>query len=159
MKHCLGLLLSLFLIACSNTTTTTTAADDDGDNGPLTVKLSLRDNFEQESTGFMQGETIEFLLEVTNTTSDAITLSFTSGNQYEFTVNTLDGQTLWNSSADVAFIQAFTEVIIQAGDTHEVTETWDQSFLGGGGLTIGDYVAVGSMLDQSPAAEFAFSIQ
>lgn len=152
MNYFLVLLLSLVLVSCGG------SSDSDNDQ-QLETKLILRDSFRQESDSFIQGENIEFLLTVTNNSSDPLTLNFLDGQQYDFYINSSIDTEVWRWSADKAFTQALTELVIQAGESIEISQVWNQTLAGGGVISIGNYFAFGSLLDQSPEAEFNFSIQ
>ena len=144
------LLLSIFIVSCRNS--------DSGDT-TLQVNLILRDTFSQESSSFIQGEAIEFFLTATNTTNKPITLTFGSAQQYDFYITSTLGTEVWRWSADKVFAAVITQLIIPAQSTVEATETWDQTLMAGGNIPIGNYTAFGSFKDQSPIAQFSFSVQ
>jgi len=129
------------------------------DDTAIQVNLVLRDTFSQESSSFIQGETIEFYLKATNTTNEPITLNFSSSQQYDFCIESTSGDGVWRWSADMAFLTVNTKLILPAQSAVEATETWDQTLLTGGNLAIGSYTAFGSFLDQTPTAQFNFTIQ
>jgi hypothetical protein len=70
-----------------------------------------------------------------------------------------NGTEIWRWSDERAFTQASTELVIQAGETVQVSALWDQSLIGGGIVSMGDYIAYGSLVEQSPEANYQFSIQ
>jgi len=142
------LFLLIIISGCSNS-----------DDSPIQVNLILRNTFSQESNSFIQGEAIGFLLTTTNTTNEPITLNFTSSQQYDFCIETTSGAEVWRWSADKGFLTVLTQLILPVQGAVEATQSWDQTLLAGGNLAIGSYTAFGSFLDQTPTAQFNFTIQ
>jgi hypothetical protein len=58
----------------------------------------------------------------------------------------------------MSFIQSRTELVIPGGGTVEVSIIWNQELSGGEAISIGNYAAFGSFLDQSPEAQIGFTI-
>ena len=144
--------------------------NDETEKPQLQVHLTLLDVFGQKSDGFIQGENIEFSLAITNNADEAVTLHFISTLQYDFYIKSSSDTEIWRWSVGKCFGDALTEWVVPALETVVVTETWDQTlhdpeFLGcvqppgGENIAIGRYTAFGSFLDQSPKAEFNFTIQ
>ena len=148
------LLFSFLLVSCGGS-----SDSDDSNNSQLQVSLILRDIFDQESDSFIQGEEIELFLEITYNGSETVTLNFNSGQQYDFYILSSEETELWRWSDGKGFTQALTELVIPAGETFAVTEVWDQTLPGDEIIAIGSYTVFGSFLDQSPEAEFSFTIQ
>lgn len=69
------------------------------------------------------GDTVRLTLQVTNAASTPVTLSFPSGQAYDFAV-LRGGETLWAWSADRTFIQALREETLAPGETRTYAETW-----------------------------------
>ena len=145
---------SIILSGCGNSS----SGNNQGDQ-KLELGLILRDAFTQESNSFVQGENIEFFLVATNNSSNTITLNFIDTQQYDFYISSSTNTEIWRWSADKVFGDALTELVIQAGDSIEISEIWDQSLPGGGTIAIGSYSAAGSLLDQSQEVQFGFTIQ
>ena len=145
-------LLPFLLIGCGG-------SNNDSQDPLLQTRLVLQDVFSQESNRFAQGETITLSLTLTNYSDEAVTLNFTSGQQYDFYVVSNQGAEIWRWSGDRAFTDALTELLVPGKESIEVEVIWDQTLLIEQQLPIGDYIAFGSFLDQSPVAEVGFTIQ
>lgn len=143
-----ALLLFIVLSGCNNS-----------DTSPIQTKLILRDKFSQESSSFTQGEPIEFVLTSTNTTNEPITLNFGSTQQFDFYIKSASGAEIWRWSADRVFATVITSFTIPAYGTKEAAETWNQALSTGGNIPVGSYTAYGSFLDQTPTAQFSFTIE
>lgn len=68
-------------------------------------------------------DTVRLTLQVTNATEAPLTLSFPSGQTYDFAV-LRGGETLWTWSADRSFIQVLRDETLAAGETRTYTEHW-----------------------------------
>jgi hypothetical protein len=89
------------------------ASGSGGDASPLVASLSVQP----------AADSVRLLLQVTNTATAPVRLSFSSGQTYDFTVRA-GGTTLWTWSADRTFIQALRTETLAAGETRTFTETW-----------------------------------
>jgi hypothetical protein len=69
---------------------------------------------------------VRMVLQVTNTAEEPVTLTFPSGQSYDFAVHA-DGEWIWRWSADMGFTQAVREVTLAAGETLTFSETWTPS--------------------------------
>jgi len=125
----------------------------------LQSHLMLRDNFSQQADSFIQGESIEFFLTLTNTSNKEIRLNFNDGQQYDFYINSSPDTEVWRWSDDKGFTLALTNLTLQVGETAVVSQIWDQTLAGGDSIPTGSYVAYGSFLDQTLEAQFSFTIQ
>ena len=158
MRKCFQTLL--FLLFFSGIT----SCGDFGD-AELQVNLILKDVFDQEANTFTQGESIEFLLTISNPSYKAVTLNFASSKQYDFIVTTPSGLEMWRWSDTTGFLHVNTELVIPAQETITVSVVWNQilfdgnTYPDGDNIAIGSYTASGSLLDQSPIAEYDFTIQ
>ena len=69
------------------------------------------------------GDSIRLVLQVSNATDQAVTLTFPSGQSYDFQVR--DGaETVWSWSADRSFIQAVRTETLAPGETRRHGEIW-----------------------------------
>jgi hypothetical protein len=75
-------------------------------------------------SAYAPGEPGALTLTVTNPGPAAVTLAFTSSQQYDFEVR-LGERTLWRWSAERAFSQALTQRTLGPGERWVVTESWD----------------------------------
>ncbi|HYH81901.1 MAG TPA: BsuPI-related putative proteinase inhibitor [Longimicrobium sp.] len=68
-------------------------------------------------------DSVRFTLQVTNASQQPVTLQFSSGQSYDFTVR--DGSTeVWRWSADMMFTQALRGESLAPGQTRSWSETW-----------------------------------
>ncbi|HZG43818.1 MAG TPA: BsuPI-related putative proteinase inhibitor [Longimicrobium sp.] len=68
-------------------------------------------------------DSVRLTLQVTNAGTTPVTLSFSSGQSYDFAVRG-GGTTLWTWSADRTFIQALRSETLAAGETRTWSESW-----------------------------------
>jgi len=86
------------------------------------------------------GDTVFFVFQVTNSSTEPIDLHFSSGQTYDFAV--MDGErTVWRWSADQMFTQALRHEVLAPGATLRFEESWRPP----GGLQQA-YVAVGQLV-------------
>ena len=128
---------------------------------PKSIKTSLvlKDNFSQESNIFTQGGSIEFYLTATNTTNNVVTLNFNSSQQYDFYILNNSSYEIWRWSDDKLFAAALSGISFQAGETKIFSVVWDQKLSTGKNIQIGNYIAKGSLLNQSELSNYNFKIQ
>lgn len=69
------------------------------------------------------GDSVDFLLQVTNTSTEPVRLEFTSGQSFDFVV-TRDGAEVWRWSADRMFTQALRSEMLAAGATRSFNASW-----------------------------------
>ena len=147
------LFIALFFVSCGN------SSDEIIEPVSLETKLTLRDSFNQEVNTFIQGEDIDVILTLTNNTADEITLNFGSNQQHDLYLISSANVEIWRWSSDKAFLTVITQLVIQSGETKEISTVWNQQLLNGENVSTGDYALFGSFLDQSPEAEIALTIQ
>ena len=143
-----ALLSSLILSACTSQQTS-----------PINSTLILRDIFSQESSSFVQGENIEFYLTATNSSESAVTVDFTSSQQYDFTVESTNGSKIWRRSDGKVFAPSLSSITFQPGESKIFSVTWNQILSNAHNIAIGSYVAKGSLLNNSSISEYNFEIQ
>jgi hypothetical protein len=113
----------LFLVGCA-----VHQAPENG-NGPLLPSLQAS----------AVGDTVFFVLQVTNTSTEPVELHYRSGQSYEFVV--LQGEReMWRWSADQMFTQALRHERLEPGATLRFEEAWQPP----AGLR-GELVAVGQL--------------
>ena len=95
---------------------------------------------------------------LTNNSNEAVTLHFNSGQQYDFYITSTPDTEVWGWSGGKGFTQALTELVIPGGESVEVSKIWNQKLSGDKVISSGSYTAFGSFLDQSPEAQFGFTI-
>lgn len=83
------------------------------DSGALVASLEVEPS----------ADNVQMILRVTNPTSDAVTLTFSSGQTFDFVVEQ-DGRTLWRWSGDQMFTQAFHSETLAPGGTREYSAAW-----------------------------------
>jgi len=92
-------------------------------------------------------DTVRLTLQVTNAAAVPVTLSFTSGQTYDFAVER-GGETLWRWSADRSFMQALRDETLAPGETRTYTEAWHP-----GAATAGEFIARGWLTSSSHPVE------
>jgi hypothetical protein len=81
--------------------------------GPLATSLQVQ----------TLGDSVQLVLQVTNGTPASVTVTFPSGQTYDFSV--LDGtEPVWTWSADRSFIQSVRMVTLAPGETRTHSEVW-----------------------------------
>ncbi|HET7231446.1 MAG TPA: BsuPI-related putative proteinase inhibitor [Longimicrobium sp.] len=89
------------------------AGDAAGNGGPLVTTLQTD----------AAADSVRFTLQVTNATQQPVTLGFSSGQSYDFTVS--DGSSVvWRWSQDMMFTQALRSEMLAPGQTRSWSETW-----------------------------------
>lgn len=69
------------------------------------------------------GDTARLVLQVTNGSSAPVSVTFPSGQSYDFAV--MDGsESVWRWSADRSFLQAVRTVTLAPGQTESFAEAW-----------------------------------
>lgn len=86
------------------------------------------------------GDSVNFVLQVTNTTESAIGLSYPTGQSFDFVVSDATGAEVWRWSADRMFTQAVREEEIAAGETITFSAVWPVA-----GRPRGEYVVTGTL--------------
>jgi hypothetical protein len=84
-------------------------------------------------------ESVRFVLHVTNSGDSPITLEFSSSQRYDFVVKTLEGETVWRWSDDMAFMQALSQATLAPGESWTMDAVWEPD------TPSGEYRAVGML--------------
>jgi DNA-binding CsgD family transcriptional regulator len=106
---------------------------------PLMAELSLTDG----RTQFAQGEPITMGLAITNQSDEAVSRSYSSGQDYDFVVCDAAGYEIWRWSSDKVFVLWLEGRIFQLGATTTYVETWSQVDYARKGVPPGTYSVVG----------------
>jgi hypothetical protein len=89
-------------------------------------------------------------LKVENKGSQPVTLTFPSGQRYDFVVMTLDRQIFWVWSHGKAFTLAFGTITLSPGQELEFEEEWAQTDNDGNPVRPGTYFVKGILSTQPP---------
>lgn len=89
------------------------------------------------------GDSVHFVLQVTNTTDAPIELVYPSGQSFDFQVEDGSGEIVWTWSANRMFIQAIREETIAAGETLTHSASWQPEEYGE--LPPGEYTVLGTL--------------
>jgi protein involved in polysaccharide export with SLBB domain len=102
---------------------------------------------------YPQAQQVKIDLVITNTTSDAQEYTFSSGKQFDIWI-TRDDSEVWRWSRGHAFIQVFTHLSLQPGESKTFSATWDQRDVQGNQVPAGSYVVSGQLTPtgEKPAA-------
>ena len=69
-------------------------------------------------------DSVEMVLQVTNTTESPVELTFTSGQSYDFVVYDGAGTEVWRWSSEQMFTQALREERVAPGETLTYSAIW-----------------------------------
>ncbi|MGH7503459.1 MAG: BsuPI-related putative proteinase inhibitor [Longimicrobiales bacterium] len=95
------------------------------------------------------GDTVTFLLQVSNGGTAPALLEFTSGQRYDFAVRDSAGSEVWRWSADQSFMQALGTEEVEAGGVLEYEARWMA------GDRSGEYEAVAQVVSTTHAVELS----
>ncbi|MCR4317675.1 MAG: BsuPI-related putative proteinase inhibitor [Planctomycetes bacterium] len=124
-----------------------------GTNAQITGSLTLLDNTGTAVTTVSAGSSYTWQMVLTNTGSSSVTLSFATGQQYDFNVTSptpppgsgMPIQLFWHWSNGKSFTQATTTLTIAAGATHTFSTQWNVVDNSGAALPAGSYEGHGSV--------------
>ncbi len=121
--------------------------------GPLRVTLAI------DRQVYQRDMPVHLTITAFNTANSPITLTFPSGQSYDFTVRR-DGNEIWRWSHERFFTQAIREQTIDPGDSLTYTEIWEQVNNDGERVSPGKYEAAGTLtvMDRITTPAVAFSI-
>jgi hypothetical protein len=108
----------LALIGCSTSTTPGGAPDETRTEMPAAADLSTSMEVE------VADGTVRFVLHVTNSSAQPITLEFANAQRYDFEVEDASAGLLWRWSDGQMFAQMLGEEVIPAGSTRDYTASW-----------------------------------
>jgi hypothetical protein len=129
VRSCMALLLLPFLGACALPGGRDTPDIDGGTGSPagLGSTMAVR----------LAGDSVHFVLHLTNVTDAPVTLEFSSSQRQDFAVTRVDGEEVWRWSAARQFAQVLGSEVLLPGETRRYDATW----LAEGAH--GEYVATG----------------
>jgi hypothetical protein len=84
------------------------------------------------------GEQVTFVFTLKNTGAQSIACNFRSGKQYDVWV-TFGGKEVYRASSGMRYIQSFTDLVLDAGQTKEFRVTWNQKDTQGKAVSTGWY--------------------
>lgn len=116
-------------------------AIDDG----MTASPALRFTLGAARTTYAAGEAVEFQMQLRNTGATAVSLEFSTGQEFDLTVTNEAGLPVWRWAAGRFFTQAFRTITLRPGEQRSFTATWDQRADGGAAVTAGSYQAVAAL--------------
>lgn len=110
-----------------------------------------------DKTTYRSGETVRFTITARNTSQQAVTLQFNSGQNFDITAKKhlkTDSPILWQWSHDKMFTMALRQVKFAPGEKQTWTATWDQTDSEGNILPRGNYTIEAKLTANSgiPAA-------
>ena len=118
--------------------------DDDTRAAVFETTLTIQDSSGQESAAFAPGEGITFVLSVRNRTAQPRTITFPSGQVFDFIVlNETQGALLWRWSNGMIFTGALWDLAFAPNETKTYTMVWDQLDNSGNPVGTGTYDAQG----------------
>jgi len=138
-------LLALMLLGANQCQTSTTNGI--GSDGPVFVTtLAVEDANGNAASTFNSGDPITFVLSVRNRSSTSQTISFSTGQQYNFEV--VDSGTateVWSWSLTQSISPNSSSLTINAGQTQTFTGTWNQLNDSNQLVPTGTYEAIGGV--------------
>jgi hypothetical protein len=103
---------------------------------PMEIRTSL--------VQYPKGRQVQIDLVVTNTTSDSMQYTFSSGKQFDVWISR--GETeVWRWSRGHAYFQVFTHLSLSPGESKTFSATWDQRDEAGKQVPAGSYVVSGQL--------------
>jgi hypothetical protein len=86
---------------------------------PAPASLDLLPTVQAE----MRGDSVHFVLQVTNTTTAPAALTFATGQSYDFVVKQADRE-IWRWSTDRSFTQSLRDEQLAPGETRRYDASW-----------------------------------
>jgi hypothetical protein len=107
---------------------------------PLTFQFSA------DKSDYQRHEQVQLTLQVKNTSALPLTISFSSGKQYDFAARDANGATIWAWSHGKSFNPNPSQRVLSPGETWTIQETW--AFVGNDGQPVldGAYTVSGTFL-------------
>ena len=88
-------------------------SDDVNSSAGLEYRFEVLDVHEQPSSRFLVGEEVRLLLSASNSGNELEILYFSSGQEVDYELTTLDGETLWRWSDEQVFTAALHDREVQ----------------------------------------------
>jgi len=114
------------------------------------TRLVLKNPAGDETREFQAGETITFVVTLTNRASAPRTLTFPSSQTHDCFVYVADHKEVWRHSSGRMFAQVITEVTLKPGESRVFTATWNQTDAKGSPVPPGEYETVGLVNGRAP---------
>lgn len=130
------------LIGCSTGTTPGGAPDETRTDMPAAADLSTSMEVE------VADGTVRFVLHVTNSSAQPITLEFANAQRYDFEVEDASAGKLWRWSDGQMFAQMLGEEVIPAGSTRDFTASWQYGKREGRFDAVGRVTAMNRRIEQ-----------
>ena len=107
------------------------------------TRLVLKNSAGDETLEFHAGETITFVVTLTNRASVPRTLTFPTSQTHDCIVSAADHKEVWRHSSGRMFAQVITELTLKPGESRAYTATWNQTDARGKPVPPGEYEAAG----------------
>ena len=107
---------------------------------------------------FAVGESVELTLTGRNTGNAALSITFTSGQRFDFIVRRPRGDEVWRWSHDKAFIQVIQTATLRPGETLMFREAWDQRDLQGRRVDPGPYEVIAVFMGRLESSKGSFAL-
>ena len=90
------------------------------------------------SRTYMHGNPVELILKIENTDTRPQTLRFSSAQQFDFVVSTMN-RPIWRWSDGRVFAQSLTDLTLAPGESRRFSVQWSQQDRAGGAILPGIY--------------------
>ncbi len=97
-----------------------------GENTANVIENEAKLTISLDKTGFNQGENIDIKLVVQNLREENVTFTFPSGYQFDLVVYDQNFEVVCAWSDDKGFIEAFTNLSLGPGESHNWVWNWNQ---------------------------------
>jgi len=97
-----------------------------GDNTASVVENGAKLTISLDKTEFKRGENIDVNLVVQNLREEKVTFTFSSGYQFDLVVYDQNFEVVCAWSDDKGFIEAFTSLSLEPGESHNWVWNWNQ---------------------------------
>jgi hypothetical protein len=101
----------------------------------------------------VQPDAVRLLLHVTNVGDRPLEFTFPSSQRYDFVVETMAGERVWQWSSDMMFAQVISEASLEPGETWAFDATWEPGDRTGVFRVIGEVTASERDVRQSTTFE------
>ena len=103
------------------------------------VMINPEELFESKLTLIEDGDLLKVNFEFTNIGTNDLTLTYMSGQRFDYQILDAAGETVLTWSANKSFIEMISEVPMAAGETILYTDDFDYSDMMGGKIPAGNY--------------------
>ncbi len=140
--------LAIYLLSFSSCLCLTPIMANEGADGSMKdviVSFVMLDEQGRQNNIFSHDETIVFRIELTNPTALAIHDSYTAPGYVIAVYESATDNLLWQTHADMAFIQMLQSYVLKAGESKRIEHAWDLRDLEGNPLPPGEYTVKASL--------------